>query len=37
VIVDETIEDNILQVLFKKANLSGIQICKPIGDPKVSR
>jgi hypothetical protein len=35
--VDGTNEDNILQVLFKKAYLSAIHTYKPIGDPKVSR
>ncbi len=34
---DETNEENILQALFKKAHLSVVQNCKPIGEPKVSR
>ncbi|CAF3177243.1 unnamed protein product [Rotaria sp. Silwood2] len=36
VMVDGTNEDNILQVLFNKANLSAIHTCKTIGDPKAN-
>ncbi|CAF0962341.1 unnamed protein product [Adineta ricciae] len=36
VLVDSTNEENILQVLFNQANLSIIQTCKTIGDPKAN-
>ncbi|CAF1233109.1 unnamed protein product [Adineta ricciae] len=36
VLVDSTNEENILQVLFNQANLSTVQTCKTIGDPKAN-
>jgi hypothetical protein len=36
-VVNGTNEENILQMLFNKANLPAVHTYKTIGDPKVSR